>query len=311
MPNRWFDLGDWTVMAITGPQATPFLQGQVTTDVRDLAGGESRLGAHCTPKGRMQFSFRAIALTEEHLLLRVHHSMVDAVKASLGKYIVFSKAELTDESEHFTRRGLMGKEAASALVEQGLLKAPLTTPGQWLASDDGSIILALSDDRYECWLTPDTAKRLDQAFGSPEPGAELWRLADIRAGIGEVMPGTREQFTPQALNFPQVGAVSFRKGCYTGQEIVARLHYKGKLKNHMRRLIALDEGGEGRPGMNVHREDGKKVGDLILAAPNEKGILECLAVLDDGSLEETLTIGDASGEAVFSARAASLPYTVE
>ncbi|WP_027328870.1 YgfZ/GcvT domain-containing protein [Marinimicrobium agarilyticum] len=301
----WFKLNDWTVMAVTGPQALPFLQGQVTCDVRDLQDGKSRLGAHCTPKGRMQFSFRILALDEEHFLLRVPTSMVAAVKESLGKYILFSKAELTEEAGRYQLRGLYGDEARATLSEH--LTEPPDTPGDWRATQDGSVILALGEQRYECWLSAEASPGLEQILGAPTTGDEFWRLLDIRAGIGEVLPQTREQFTPQALNFPLIGAVSFRKGCYTGQEIVARLHYKGKLKSHMRRLHASGSPPEQcQPGVPLHREDGKKAGELVTVASDEQGALECLAVLDDSALEQTLSIGE-----TFSARVGTLPYTVE
>lgn len=300
-----FKLNDWTLMAVTGPQAQPFLQGQVTCDVRELRDGGTSLGAHCTPKGRMQFSFRALAFSDERFLLRVPTAMVPAVKESLGKYILFSKAELTDETERYQLRGLYGDEARARLTEY--LIEPPETPGHWTATADGSVILALGGQRYECWLSADAAQTLERAMGEPAPGDELWRLLDIRAGLGEVWPQTREQFTPQALNFPLIGAVSFRKGCYTGQEIVARLHYKGKLKSHMRRLEA--SGGrpeQCQPGMAIHREDGKKAGELVTVASDGQGALECLAVLDDSALTQTLSIGE-----TFSARVGTLPYTVE
>lgn len=300
-----FKLNDWTLMAVTGPQAQSFLQGQVTCDVRDLQPGDTRLGAHCTPKGRMQFSFRVLALSDERFLLRVPAAMVPAVKESLGKYILFSKAELTDETEHYRLRGLFGEEARARLAEH--LTEPPETPGRWTATEDGSVVLTLGEQRYECWLSPEAAQSLERALGEPAPGDELWRLLDIRAGLGEVLPQTREQFTPQALNFPLIGAVSFRKGCYTGQEIVARLHYKGKLKSHMRRLLASGTHPEQcQPGMAIHREDGKKAGELVTVASDGQGALECLAVLDDSALAQTLSIGE-----TFSARVGTLPYTVE
>lgn len=301
----WFTLNDWTVMAVTGPQAQSFLQGQVTCDMRDLLDGASRLGAHCTPKGRMQFTFRALALGGERFLLRVPTAMVAAVNDSLGKYILFSKAEMTDESDHYHLRGLQGDNARTTLTEH--LVEPAATPGHWTATEEGSVVLTLDENRYECWLSTETAQRLTQALGEPAPGDELWRLLDIRAGVGEVRPQTREQFTPQALNLPQIGAVSFRKGCYTGQEIVARLHYKGKLKTHMRRLLISGSGvPDFQPGVPVLREDGKKAGELVTVASDEQGALECLAVLDDSALEQTLSIGE-----TFSARVGTLPYTVE
>ncbi len=299
----WHVLNDWTVMAVTGPQAQAFLQGQVTCDIRTLTPGESRIGAHCDPKGRMQMSFRALADTEERVLLRVPRSMTDATRESLGKYIVFSKAELTQEN--YRIRGLYGPEAREQISE--LFVDPAREAGQWVRDQAGSIILTLGSDRFECWLSEEQASTLDQTLGAPQPGDNLWRQLDIQAGIGEVLPPTRGQLTPQSLNFTQIGAVSFKKGCYTGQEIVARLHYKGKLKQHMRRL-AVDTGDLEAlpPGTPVQTDEGKKVGELVMAASISADQSECLALMDDRALDQPLRVGN-----TFPAKPLSLPYTLE
>lgn len=302
--THWLALTDWTLMAVSGPQAKTFLQGQVTCDIRELTPGESRLGAHCDPKGRMQLSFRALATSDERILLRIPRTMVEATTASLGKYIVFSKAELSDEGSHYRLRGLWGPQARELLTQQ--LTEPAMEAGQWV-EHDGNVILTLGPERYECWLDPEQTGRLDHALGTPETGDPLWRLLDIRAGLGEVVPETQGLFTPQLLNFTRIGAVSFRKGCFTGQEIVARLHYKGKLKQHMRRLaLTSGEPHSLRPGTPLYNEADKKVGELVTAAPDERSGWECLAVVDDRALEEVLRI-----DHTFPAEPLSLPYTVE
>lgn len=300
----WLTLSDWTLMAVTGPQAKAFLQGQVTCDIRELTPGESRLGAHCDPKGRMQVSFRALATGEEQVLLRLPRSMVEATTASLGKYIVFSKAELSDETGHYLVRGLCGPDARKQLA--GALVEPAPEPGQWVAHD-GGFIVTLDEQRYECWLTEAQAEVLDRHFGQPTAGDTQWRLLDIRAGLGEVLPQTLGLFTPQLLNFTQIGGVSFRKGCFTGQEIVARLHYKGKLKQRMRRLSAACSDPDALlPGTLLHNGDGKKIGELVTAAPSQPDTCECLAVIEDSALE-----GDIQIDHTFPAEPLSLPYTVE
>lgn len=121
-------------------------------------------------------------------------------------------------------------------------------------------------------------------------GENLWTLLDIRAGIGEVRPESHELFTPQALNYQLVNAVNFRKGCYTGQEIVARLHYRGALKRHMYRF-ALDLDLTNitalpQPGQEIVNSEGKNIGELVLVAQSGALQLELLANLVDENCED-------------------------
>lgn len=295
-----YALTDRTLLTLSGPQAHSFLQGQVTCDVRELSDSNSRLGAHCNPKGRMQFSFRVIALSDEQLLLQVPTPMVDVVTQSLGKYIVFSKAELAPAPELFRFFGLGGATPANTapdILSRHWL-TPAVAPGDRV-SDEWGTIITLPDERYELWIKPEFVDtlldRLAEDVAPPTEGNQPWRSFDIQAGLGTVLPETSGVFTPQALNFPALGAVSFRKGCYTGQEIVARLHYKGKLKQHLHALILPDPTGDtpapGTP-VCVVNDDGaesKNVGHVVMAA-RALDHHDVLVVLDDSALEQTLSI---------------------
>jgi len=276
----WLTLGDWSLMAITGSQAHSFLQGQVTCDLRELGPDNSLLGAHCNPKGRILFSFRALAPNEEQILLRLPSGMCEATRQALGKYIAFARAELTDDPEQRQGRGLVGSQAREWLSRE--LTEPAREIGGWV-SEAGQIILTLGEQRFECWLSPERAGQLDRQWtgARAEGGDNLWRLLDIEAGLGEIHPQTREACTPQALNLPEVGGVSFRKGCYTGQEVVARLHYKGKTKRRLHHL-RLENWGEDSPlpppGEPIHSDRDKALGEVILAARAGDGSLHLLAV---------------------------------
>ena len=284
--TQWLTLTEWTLLNISGRQARDFLQGQVTCDLHQLEPGASLLGAHCTPKGRVVFSFRILALDEQHLILRLPLGMVEAARLTLGKYIRFSKAELTDDPAQRQARGLVGPRAREWLGQH--LIEPAREPGEWV-SQDGHIILTLGQQRFECWLSPDRAEGLDAEFGqaSAPEGDNFWRLLDIEAGVGEVRPPTQEAYTPQALNLPELGGVSFRKGCYTGQEVVARLHYKGKTKRRMRHLHLPGWKGEAlpQPGVSLLDTQGKALGDVLLAAQTSSTGLHLLAVIGKGTEE--------------------------
>lgn len=298
----WSPLTSWTLLSLSGPQALTFLQGQVTCDLRDALSNNTLLGAHCNPKGRMIFSFRALADTEEQLWLRVRTDMRELTQSSLGKYIVFSKAQL-GTVEATALRGFSGPRARALLTEH--LAAPAAEAGQWVRHGEDRIV-TLGPDRFECWLTPERAQALDEAFAhyAAEAGDNRWELEDIRAGIGEVCPETSELFTPQALNLPQLGGVSFRKGCYTGQEVVARLHYKGKLKRFMQRLT-LEGVPSLTPAQTLYNGEGKKVAELVQYARSENGQTECLVVMDDNPLQSVELAGTR-----FGAYLLPLPYAV-
>lgn len=298
--TRWLIPSDRCLMAVSGPQTREFLQGQVTCDLRQLEEGLSLWGAHCDPKGRMQFNFRVLARQPEQLLLQVPAAMTDHVQATLGKYLLFARAELEHSPQPGQVRALAGPEAAGSLAEHWLEPAP--EPGHWVADQQG-VLLTLAPERYEAWLTEEAAAKLDRTLGPPEEDTELGPLADIRAGWGWVRPETVGHFTPQALNLPEIGGVSFHKGCYTGQEVVARLHYKGKLKQRMRRLVSSANAPVPAPGTPVRNADGKKVGELVMAARAEEG-LECLGVINDAAAEQPLRL-----EGDLPAQVRPLPYT--
>lgn len=279
------DLGHYGLLGIEGPDAAKFLQGQVTCDVRELANHVTRMGAQCNLKGRMLLSFRALQLDEQRILLRMHQGLIEKALATFGKYIVFSKAKLVDRSTQYHRIGLQGPAAESLLG---------TTFGQvpehidaWVAVGD-HIIIKLDQQRYECWLSDEAEPIVAALSQHALPAAEnFWTLLDIRAGIGEVRPESYEVFTPQSLNYQLVNAVNFRKGCYTGQEIVARLHYRGTLKRHMHRFTFITaEEALPLPGTSVNNNQGNAIGEIIMAAYASPQRIEALVNIIDEQLTD-------------------------
>ncbi len=270
------------LIEIKGPDSIKFLQGQVTCDVRELSENTSRLGAQCNIKGRMLMCFRAIQTDAERILLRVHSGLVDKGMASLGKYIVFSKAKLADQSQDYRCLGVSGPQATQIVNDVfGLM---ISNNDDWAAAGN-NIVIRLDENRYECWLSAPEAEALwNQISANARPaGQNLWHLLNIRAGLGDITPETYEAFTPQTINFQLVNGINFRKGCYTGQEIVARLHYRGTLKRHMYRL-GFDASELPLPGAELVNANGKAVGEVVLAAWATAGKGELLAsVVDEES----------------------------
>lgn len=187
---------------ISGPEAGKFLQGQLTCEVLALKSGDSTLGACCNPQGRVVSVFRLFQ-KEDAYFLRLPQSILAETLAHLKKYAIFSKVQIVDVSDQWVAWG-----ANQALLDF----AAYAVPGL----------------RFEYYLP--AAQKLP---GEEVLAENLWQLEDLKAGLAQLSPETSEQFTPHDLNLPALGAVSFSKGCYTGQEIVARMEYRGKLKQHL------------------------------------------------------------------------------
>ncbi|AZC94196.1 YgfZ/GcvT domain-containing protein [Pseudomonas chlororaphis] len=292
------------VLAVRGPDSSKFLQGQLTCNLNYLSDSQSSLGARCTQKGRMQSSFR-ILLEGDGCLLAMATELLEPQLADLKKYAVFSKAKLSDESALWARFGL--GNAAAVLAGLGLQLPPEDGA---VARNDGLIAIRVSAERAELWAPADQAGVLREKLSAQLPEGDLnqWLLGQIRAGIGQVMPATRELFIPQMLNLQAIGGVSFKKGCYTGQEIVARMQYLGKLKRRLYRL-ALNVEELPEPGTPLFSPThGSSIGEVVIAARAEQNI-ELLAVLQAEAAEDgNLHLGTLEGPGL---QLLDLPYQLD
>ena len=262
------------VLAVRGADAAKFLQGQLTCNLNYLSDTQASLGARCTQKGRMQSSFR-ILLQGDGVLLAMASELLEPQLADLKKYAVFSKSKLTDESAAWVRFGL--SNADQALASLGL-ELPAETDS--VARSDTLIAIRVSPGRSELWVPVEHTEAVRAQLAIQLQPADLnqWLLGQIRAGIGQVMPQTRELFIPQMLNLQAVGGVSFKKGCYTGQEIVARMQYLGKLKRRLYRL-SLDATELPEPGTPLFAPShNSAIGEVVIAAKADQCV-ELLAVL--------------------------------
>ncbi|MFJ4194874.1 YgfZ/GcvT domain-containing protein [Pseudomonas sp. NPDC089534] len=292
------------VLAVRGADAGKFLQGQLTCNINYLSDSQSSLGARCTQKGRMQSSFR-ILLEGDGVLMAMAGGLLEPQLADLKKYAVFSKSKLTDESAAWVRFGLVNGDAAL----NGLgLNLPAETDS--VARHEGLIAIRVSPDRAELWVPADQADAIKARLSAALAEGDLngWLLGQIRAGIGQVMPSTRELFIPQMLNLQAVGGVSFKKGCYTGQEIVARMQYLGKLKRRQYR-VSLEAGELPEPGTPLFAPShGSSIGEVVLAARAEQNI-ELLAVLQAEAADEgAVHLGTLEGPAL---HVLDLPYELD
>ncbi|MGL5995163.1 MAG: YgfZ/GcvT domain-containing protein [Pseudomonas proteolytica] len=262
------------VLAVRGADAAKFLQGQLTCNLNYLNDTHASLGARCTQKGRMQSSFR-IVLQGDGVLLAMASELLEPQLADLKKYAVFSKSKLTDESAAWVRFGLA--DADQAIASLGL-DLPAETDS--VARHEELLAIRVSPGRTELWAPAAQAEPLRNQLAATLAEGDLnaWLLGQVRAGIGQVMAQTRELFIPQMLNLQAVGGVSFKKGCYTGQEIVARMQYLGKLKRRLYRL-SLEGDALPEPGTALFAPShNSAIGEVVIAARADEGI-ELLAVL--------------------------------
>lgn len=263
------------VLAVTGAKSAAFLHGQTTADFVKSPPAGPIAGACCNPQGRVFALFTAIPTATGYLLI-MPRALIAATRDTLSRYAALSRVELTDVSAAYRILGLAGPGATALMAE-------LETPLDGTAADG---TLSLRHDQHRFLLVvPATAaearwSQLNKVVTQPV-GLPVWTLADIRAGIASLCPATREQFIPQMLDLDRRGAVSFNKGCYTGQEVVARSQHLGKLKRHLYRLgFAAPRPPE--PGTPVSMpESGQPAGMVIAGAMADTERCEVLAVLRD------------------------------
>ena len=295
------DLSHFGLISAQGTDAEHFLQGQLTSDVRQVTAVHSLLGAHCNPKGRVLASFRLFR-REESYFLQLPCTMIAATLSRLRKYVLMSKTTLEDASDALVRIGISGPNAEN-LLRSALGAVPATVNGV-ITTDAGSLITVIRlpglQPRFELH---GSAPELGAVWNALKPnvtpvGAESWRLLDILAGMPTIYPQTVEAFVPQMINLQQLEGISFQKGCYTGQEIVARTHYLGKLKRRMylARINSPILPHPGDPLFSPQADASQSPGQLADACHYPGGGAVVLAVaLIDCAENGILQWGDANG----------------
>lgn len=278
------DLSHFGLMQFSGEDAQSFLQGQLTNDVKRVSGSVGQYTAYCTPKGRMLASM-LLFMDHDGYKLQLPQALLPGVLKRLSMYILRAKVKAADASEDSVRLGLAGSRAAEALAELG--EIPSATLDAVHA--DGIDIIRLGEQRFELFAAPDRAVRIWEALRrtATPVGAACWQWLEIRAGVPIVLPETQEAFVPQMVNLERIGGVSFKKGCYPGQEIVARTHYLGKLKRRMY-LAHVDSEQAPAPATPIFSPDleGQASGDVVVSAAAPQGGYDLLAVMQISSREQ-------------------------
>jgi folate-binding protein YgfZ len=281
------DLG---VIQVTGKNAGQFLQGQLTCDVTEVNAKHCRLGAHCDAKGRVQATFYLFFHQGCYYFL-LPREMIVHLLSCLTKYAVFSAVNLIDVSQSWKVIGVAGPLIGDILNKYALLPSANTT----VTSSDVIISVAIAACIPRFVLLTAYNKLLpfiDHTFN--EMTVNDWHLLDIIAGISTIYPETIGQFTPHQLNYPAIGGVSFTKGCYIGQEIIARTHYLGKSKSRLYRL-AFQAEKNFSAGTLIQDSKGATQGVLIIAAHEKNNHFQALACLQTQTISHTIYLGSSQG----------------
>jgi folate-binding protein YgfZ len=230
-----FDLRHLALIAVGGDDAVEFLQGQLTNDVCQVTAERAQQSAWCSPKGRVLTCF-LVFRHEGHLLLQLPAALVEQTLKRMGMYVLRARTTLEDVSERWMRMGLVGEKAQVCLRDRvGSLPE---NPDDVHALEGLSVVrLHGLRPRYEIVGEPRAVTSVwnDCRRKAVAAGADAWELLDIEAGIATIGPETSDTFVPQMINLDRVGGVSFTKGCYVGQEIVARTQHLGRIKRRMYR----------------------------------------------------------------------------
>jgi len=307
------DLSHEGLLLVSGEDAAAFLQGQLSNDVLALAEGDAQVTSWCSPKGRMLVT-PLLWKDRQGIFLQMPRSLQGAIQKRLQMFVLRSKVKLEDLSAEWVKIGVGGTDTiAGDALEASIHAVFAAAPTRVLSSihTDLGRVIRVSPTRFEIVASPINAIEIWNKLTpyAVKVGAGVWDLLAIRDGIIQVLPETQDQFVPQAANFELIGGVNFKKGCYPGQEIVARTQYRGILK---RRLVRVHSqiNDYPKPGESVYApEFGEQAaGHIANLAPAPEGGFDALVVAQIESIKAgSLRLKSLEGAAL---RVQPLPYEV-
>jgi folate-binding protein YgfZ len=299
-------LGHLGVLQFSGEDAEAFLQGQLSCDVAAVGLRSSAYGAYCSPQGRMLANF-LLWREEAGFTMALSRDIASSVQKHISKFVLRAKLKVSDASDTIVMAGAAGSKADQALSD--VFPDLPKQPNEVLRQPDTGTVIKLKDGRYLLVLTPSSAAALRQRLASVlvPVGAHAWRWLDIRNGVPVVTAATQDQLVPQMANFELLGGVSFNKGCYTGQEVVARIQHLGKLK---RRMFLANVAAQAKAGDPLYSEDlgDQASGMVVNAEASPDGGQDLLAVVQTASRESsTVHLKSLEGPVL---RFLALPYAI-
>nr|WP_315393317.1 folate-binding protein [uncultured Duganella sp.] len=305
------DLG---LIALDGEESAAFLHNQLTNDVEHLGLGEARLAGYCSPKGRLLASF-LMWRNETTIFLQLSKDIQTAVQKRLSMFVLRAKTKLSDATEapaHQVALGLGGGLAETVLrtwfdtlpaAPFGKLEHPLGTLIRVADAFDAA--------RYQWLMTAEVARTVaaELADRLTVGGNQAWQLSEIHAGIPRITKATQEQFVPQMVNLELLGGVNFKKGCYPGQEIVARSQYLGKLKRRTTLVGIPDAAATAGAEVYATADPEQPCGMIVNAAANGQGGVDALVEMKLAAIEAaSVRLGSAQGPAL---EFLGMPYVLD
>ena len=288
-----------TVLRVSGGDARVYLQGQLTADVGEVGASASRIAAWCSPKGRVLALFRLFADPAGGYRIICERWVAATLLARLRMFILRSDVRIDDAGDELEVAGITGVLA---------LPDPLAAWARTAEVDDAAafeeVTVARVPGHHRRFLASGSAARMASitrarlADGARQASAGAWRLADICAGVPRVTARSSDAFLPQMLNLDRFRAVSFEKGCYVGQEIVARAQHLGRVKRrlYVGRTTAATEGD---PIVDAAAHEARKVGTVVAVEPHPDGGNAALVVLEIASASSAaLRVGGSDGPSI-------------
>lgn len=310
--NVMVDLSHLGLIAVSGKDAQSFLQNQFCNDVRAIDGSSSQLNGHCSAKGRLLSIFRLLQIADTYYM-ELPADIVEATLKKLRMFVLRSQVTLEDRSDALVRIGCSGPQADQLLAQAAGCEPPSTM--HRVKQHAGLTLVRVGDApaRFEIWgeaaALQNLWMRLD-VHAAPV-GSDVWEWLEIQSGIPAIHADTVDAFVPQMVNLESLGGVSFNKGCYPGQEVVARMRYLGTLKRRMY-LAHVDADQAPRLGDNLHAaggESGQGSGKVVRVQAAPDGGYDLLAVIViDVAAQHSVHLQDQNGPVL---QLKPLPYTFE
>jgi folate-binding protein YgfZ len=301
------DLSHLGLIAVYGEQAAEFLQNMLSNDIHQVTDSRSQLNSLCTQKGRMLSNFRIFKRGDTYYI-RIPRELLESTLKRLQMFVLMTKVTLEEASNALVRFGYSGPDAAKEL-STFLSDIPSEIDDVTQASGVTIIRVPGTLPRYEVYGELESMESLWNHLNvrSAPVGHDAWALLDILAGIPTVYAATSEAFVPQMTNMQLVNGVSFKKGCYPGQEIVARMQYLGKLKRRMY-LLEVEGSAIPAPGDEITSSGAAQpVGQIVDARRNSEGGISALGVLQITNAEQG-NLAVAGDQAV---KLSEMPYAFE
>ena len=279
------------LVSVTGDDARSFLHAQLTNDVEHMAADQARLAGWCSAKGRLLASFIVVPCPQG-FLLQLAADLAPAVAKRLSMFVLRSKVRISDLGSAYAQLGVWGAGAAARLAELGLAigEAPMAA-----AAAGALAAVRMGQDRFLVIGPTTELERFESDLAAAAAVEDEWAVREIRSGRALIRQATQDLFVPQMVNLEALGGVDFKKGCYPGQEVVARAQYRGQIKRRMVRG-RVDAAADATPGASLYSDDlpGQASGTVVDSAAVSGG-KELLAVVPIAALEHQAAVRLAPG----------------